>query len=94
MPGNSRANCRRLPADRAPSLSSTPVPRVSQFVGDPDLIIAPGFDPAALEMLRAKKKGGYLIFQIDADYEPPKIETRDEFDFRLQQKRNNACSVG
>ena len=42
-----------------------------------DLIIAPGFEPAALEMLRAKKKGGYLIFQIDPDYEPPEIETRE-----------------
>jgi len=55
-----------------------------------DLIIAPGFDPAALEMLKTKKQGGYLIFQIDPDYEPPQMETRELFGFGLQQKRNDA----
>jgi AICAR transformylase/IMP cyclohydrolase PurH len=55
-----------------------------------DLIIAPGFHPAALEMLKTKKQGGYLIFQIDPDYEPPQMETRELFGFGLQQKRNDA----
>ena len=55
-----------------------------------DLIIAPGFEPAALNILRAKKQGSYIIFQIDQDYEPPENETREVFGFGLQQKRNSA----
>lgn len=55
-----------------------------------DLIIAPGFEPAALEILTAKKKGAYLILQIDPDYEPPELESREVFGFGLQQKRNTA----
>ncbi len=55
-----------------------------------DLIIAPGFEPDALEILKAKKQGTYLIFQIDPEYEPPEVETREVFGFSLQQKRNTA----
>lgn len=55
-----------------------------------DLIIAPGFEPDALEILKAKKQGAYLILRIDPDYEPPEIEQREVFGFTLQQKRNNA----
>lgn len=55
-----------------------------------DLIIAPGFVPAALEILKAKKQGTYLILQIDPDYEPAEIEQREVFGFKLQQKRNTA----
>ena len=55
-----------------------------------DLIIAPGFEPAALELLQSKKRGSYLVFQIDPHYEPPEIETREVFGFGLQQKRNTA----
>jgi AICAR transformylase/IMP cyclohydrolase PurH len=55
-----------------------------------DLIIAPHYTPAALEILQAKKKGGYLILQIDPAYEPPELETRDVFGLTLQQKRNTA----
>ncbi len=54
-----------------------------------DLIIAPEFDPDALEVLKAKKKGDYLIFQIDPDYDPPEMESCDIFGFRIQQKRND-----
>lgn len=53
-----------------------------------DLIIAPGFEPAALEILKAKKQGAYLILQIDPDYEPPETEHREVFGFGLQQRRN------
>jgi phosphoribosylaminoimidazolecarboxamide formyltransferase / IMP cyclohydrolase len=55
-----------------------------------DIIIAPGFEPAALEILRTKKQGAYLIFQIDEEYQPPEIEIREVFGFSLQQKRNTA----
>jgi AICAR transformylase/IMP cyclohydrolase PurH len=54
-----------------------------------DLIIAPGFEPEALEMLKKKKQGSYLMLQIDAAYDPPDMERREIFGFTLQQKRNS-----
>ena len=44
-----------------------------------DGIIAPGYEPEALEMLKAKKKGNYAVIQIDADYVPNPIETKDVY---------------
>ena len=55
-----------------------------------DLIIAPGYEPEALEILKTKREGNYLILQIDQEYEPPEIESRDVFGFTLEQKRNTA----
>jgi len=54
-----------------------------------DLIIAPGYEPEALEILKSKKQGGFLVFRIDPDYEAPETETREVFGFRLRQKRND-----
>lgn len=55
-----------------------------------DLIIAPGYEPEALEMLRGKRGGGYRIFQIDPEYEPPEMERREVYGFSLEQRRNAA----
>lgn len=55
-----------------------------------DLIVAPGYEPDALRVLKAKQNGGYRVLQIDPDYEPPEIEYRDLFGFRLEQQRNAA----
>lgn len=55
-----------------------------------DALIAPGYEPEALEMLEAKKGGKFLAVEIDPDYEPPAIEDRDAFGFRLEQTRNTA----
>jgi phosphoribosylaminoimidazolecarboxamide formyltransferase/IMP cyclohydrolase len=55
-----------------------------------DLIIAPAYEPEALEILKAKRGGKYLIFQIDPSYSPPDKESRDVFGFRLEQQRNLA----
>ena len=55
-----------------------------------DLIIAPGFEPDALELLKSKRQGGYLVFEIDPAYEAPEIETREVFGFEMRQKRNTA----
>jgi phosphoribosylaminoimidazolecarboxamide formyltransferase/IMP cyclohydrolase len=55
-----------------------------------DLIIAPDYAPEALEILKTKKNGTYLILQIDPDYEPPEMEGRDIFGVTLQQRRNTA----
>jgi phosphoribosylaminoimidazolecarboxamide formyltransferase/IMP cyclohydrolase len=53
-----------------------------------DGIIAPEYDPEALRILRTKKRGSYLIFQIDPDFSPPTRETREVFGLRLSQERN------
>ncbi|QDU70368.1 phosphoribosylaminoimidazolecarboxamide formyltransferase [Mucisphaera calidilacus] len=54
-----------------------------------DGIIAPGYEPEALEIIRAKKGGNYLMLEIDPGYEPPEMEDRLEFGMRLSQKRND-----
>ncbi len=56
-----------------------------------DLIIAPGYDPDALDVLRAKKGGGYLVLEIDPDFEPPEAERRMLFGLQLEQPRNAAA---
>ena len=54
-----------------------------------DGIIAPGYEPEALEILKAKKKGGYNVIQIDPDYEPEKIEHKQVFGVTFEQGRND-----
>ena len=50
-----------------------------------DGIIAPGYEPDALEILRKKKSGRYLILQADPDAAVPAVESRDHFGIRLEQ---------
>lgn len=50
-----------------------------------DGIIAPGYEPEALEILRKKKGGRYLILQADPDAAMPEHESRDHFGVRLEQ---------
>ena len=54
-----------------------------------DGVIAPGFEPDALEMLKKKRGGRYTILQIDSDYEPPELERRDVFGITFEQHRNS-----
>ncbi len=54
-----------------------------------DGVIAPGYEPEALEILKAKKKGNYNIVKIDPDYVPAEIETKDVYGITFQQGRNN-----
>lgn len=54
-----------------------------------DGIIAPSFDGDALEILRSKKRGQYLVLQIDPGYDPPEFEERTIFGFVLSQQRNS-----
>lgn len=56
-----------------------------------DLVIAPGYDPDALEILKAKKNGRYVVIQMDPGYEPPAVESREIFGFTLSQHRNDAA---
>ena len=53
-----------------------------------DGIIAPGYEPEALELLKEKKKGSYAIIQIDPDYEPKAIERKEVFGITFEQGRN------
>jgi phosphoribosylaminoimidazolecarboxamide formyltransferase / IMP cyclohydrolase len=53
-----------------------------------DLIIAPGYEPEALELLRTKRDGAYMVLQIDPAYEPAEVETREVFGFTMSQLRN------
>ena len=53
-----------------------------------DGIIAPGYEPEALEILKEKKKGSYAIIQIDPDYEPNPIEHKEVFGITFEQGRN------
>ena len=54
-----------------------------------DGIIAPGYEPEALEILKSKRKGSYTILQIDEDYEPEEMESKQVFGITFTQKRND-----
>ncbi len=53
-----------------------------------DGIIAPGYEPEALEILASKKKGAYAIIEIDPEYKPQPIEHKDVFGITFEQGRN------
>ena len=55
-----------------------------------DGVIAPGFEPEALELLSKKKGGKYCILQIDPNFSPDALESRQVYGVTLQQKRNDA----
>ena len=53
-----------------------------------DGIIAPGYEPEALELLKEKKKGAYAIIEIDPGYVPDPIEHKEVFGITFEQGRN------
>ena len=53
-----------------------------------DGVIAPGYEPEALEILKAKKKGNYAVIEIDPNYEPDPIEHKEVFGIVFEQGRN------
>ena len=53
-----------------------------------DGVIAPGYEPEALEILKQKKNGNYNVIQIDPDYVPEPIEHKDVFGITFEQGRN------
>lgn len=55
-----------------------------------DGVIAPGYEPEALEILKAKKGGAYPVILVDPAYAPPEMETRQVFGIRFEQRRNEA----
>lgn len=55
-----------------------------------DGIIAPSYSDKALELLKSKRRGNFLVIQIDPDYVPEEMETKQVFGIKFEQKRNNA----
>ncbi len=54
-----------------------------------DGVIAPAYEPEALEILKKKKQGKYAVVQIDPAYEPSDRETRDVFGITFEQRRHD-----
>ncbi len=53
-----------------------------------DGVIAPGYTPEALEILKAKKKGNYNVIQIDSSYQPAPLEKKQVYGITFEQGRN------
>ena len=53
-----------------------------------DGVIAPGYEPEALQVLKGKRKGNYIIVQIDPAYRPAPVEHKDVFGVTFEQGRN------
>ncbi|MCI1245854.1 MAG: phosphoribosylaminoimidazolecarboxamide formyltransferase [Prevotella sp.] len=58
-----------------------------------DGVIAPGYTPEALAVLKQKKRGNYNIIQIDPDYQAPEFERKQVFGVTFEQKHND-CKLG
>ncbi len=54
-----------------------------------DGVIAPGYEPKALEILKKKKQGGYCIIEIDPSYVPRQLERKQVFGITFEQGRND-----
>ena len=54
-----------------------------------DGIVAPGYEPAALEILKGKKGGKFIVMEADPTFYPPAQEAREVYGMRLVQDRNN-----
>ena len=55
-----------------------------------DGILAPGYTPEALELLKTKRNGNYAVIQIDASYAPEEMEQKQVFGVTFEQPRNTA----
>ena len=53
-----------------------------------DGIIAPSYSAEALEILKTKRKGTYLVLQMDPDFQPAELEQKEVFGITFEQKRN------
>ena len=66
-----------------PRARTPPSPQVS------DGIIAPSYEPRALEILAAKKGGAFIVLQANADFTPPDVEYREVGGVVFAQRRND-----
>lgn len=58
-----------------------------------DGIIAPGYEPGTVERLSRKKKGRFLVIEVDQEFVPPREEVREVFGVRLTQERHQSAAV-
>ncbi len=74
------------------ALSDTCDASVAEFIKQEvsDGIIAPDYTDEALDILKNKKKGNYLVIKIDPDFVPEEMESKQVFGITFEQKRNNA----
>ena len=56
-----------------------------------DLIVAPAYEPEALQILSSKRRGSYLVLQMDPRFEPEPVESRQIFGVTLEQERNDVA---
>lgn len=54
-----------------------------------DGVIAPSYSAEALEILKIKRKGNYLVIQMNPNYKAPELETKEVFGVTFEQKRND-----
>ena len=54
-----------------------------------DGVVAPGYEPEALEILRKKKAGNYCVLQMDPMFEPASVESRTVYGVTMEQRRND-----
>ena len=54
-----------------------------------DGVVAPDYEPEALEILKKKRGGSYQVLKMDPDYEPAETEAKEIYGVVLEQKRNN-----
>ena len=54
-----------------------------------DGVIAPGFEPGVLDILKEKKRGGYAVIEIDPSFSGPEMETREIMGICFEQRRNS-----
>jgi phosphoribosylaminoimidazolecarboxamide formyltransferase/IMP cyclohydrolase len=59
-----------------------------------DGIIAPGFEPEALDILKSKKQGTFIVMKADEGFVPPKTERREVFGVSIDQDRNDYVVSG
>lgn len=57
-----------------------------------DGMVAPGYEPEALEILRGKRGGSYPVIEIDPDHEAAEVERREVFGVTFEQKRNTVMT--
>ena len=55
-----------------------------------DGVIAPGYSDDALAILKTKKKGNYCVLQINPDYKPRRVESKEVYGVTFEQERNEA----
>lgn len=97
LSGLAKAYARARGADRMSSfgdflaLSHTCDVATAKIIGREvsDGVIAPGYEPEALEILRKKKNGKYCVLQMDPTYEPTPQELRTVYGITLEQRRND-----